>query len=206
VESKQTVEVATDPPQHTDVPKNEESDAKAFMQSVMQGVPVDKYEGRKKLAQQAKQLGVKQFSSNKKNTQKDLASNCYKVLAGKRQQKLPFVRSVKPKIVDTCAMLTEEEQKTKFWNKVTIWVSNEIQSAKIKDVENWAFSCGYCALSAGNQLDHLYREFLQNRLLEIVSKEKQSSESATSNVKETAASVKKLMEKHTIKRKHTFWC
>jgi len=70
VESKQTVEVATDPPQHTDVPKNEESDAKAFMQSVMQGVPVDKYEGRKKLAQQAKQLGVKQFSSNKKTHRK----------------------------------------------------------------------------------------------------------------------------------------
>lgn len=198
---RQNVKPTTESLQQINRPIIAEGNAKALMQSVMQGVPVDKYEGRKNLAKQAKQLGVKQFSGGKKTTQRDLASNCSKVLAGKRQQTLPFVRSVKPKLVNMHAMLTEEEQKNKFWNKVTTWVSNEIQNAKVKNLEHWVFSCGYCALDAGGQLENLYREFLHNRLLEIVSKEKSSLEFATSTVKDTAATVKELMQKLTMKEK-----
>eukprot|EP00435_Cladocopium_sp_Y103_P021272 s390_g5.t1 len=90
--------------------------------------------------------------------------------------KLSFLRCVKPRIHYESPALTETEEKERFWQKVIIWISNEISRANLRNLEGWAWECGYvCA--------------------------KERTDLPVSRVKECAIHVKKLMSEHTVAEK-----
>jgi hypothetical protein len=119
----------------------------------------------------------------------------------KRQMTLSFARSVKPRVHHDTSILTETEQKERFWQKVIVWISNEISRANLRNLEEWAWECGYCAKSMSQEDERPHQKFLEARLHEIVAQQKQRTDLTVTTVKERATHIKQLMTEHTVAEK-----